>query len=144
MMGKLCRCADVAANKVAAAASADELAMLPVDSKSMASYVSTPALLLCFHAMSGTGLFQDEADVPGPAVELMHSPEVVEHALRAAEAQLSSAITIRRGHGDLLAAWAAQLDVQRACEQALGVPDWREMLQPVLRGSMVCLGLLLN
>eukprot|EP00892_Ulva_mutabilis_P006806 jgi/Ulvmu1/4498/UM002_0224.1 len=127
---------DVASNKVSAAASADELAMLPADSKSVASYVSTPALLLCFHAMSGTGRFQDEAEVPGPALELMRSPELLEHALRAAEAQLSNAIIVRRNHGDLVAVWAAQPDVQRACGQMLGVPEWRELVQPVLRGSL--------
>ena len=87
--------------------------------------------------MSGTGLFEDGAQVPSSASDLMQSPAVVEHALRAAEAQLSSAVTIRRSRGDLLASWAPQPDVKRACEHMLGVPDWHELLQPVLHGSLV-------
>lgn len=130
-------CADVAANKVIAAASAEELAMLPADSKSLPSYLSTPALLQCFHAMSGSGLFEAANEVPAAAATLMQSAEVVEHALLAAEAQLVCAAAARRSHGDVLAAWAVQPDVQRACEHMLGLPDWRELLQPVLHGSLV-------
>lgn len=132
-------CADVAANKVIAAATADELAMLPADSKSLPSYVSTPALLQCFHAMSGSGVFQADSEVPEPAKRLVQSTEMLEHAMYAAEAQLTCAAAARRNHSDLLAAWAVQPDVQRACEHMLGLPDWRELLQPVLHGSLVCL-----
>lgn len=113
--------------------------MLPADSKSLPSYLSTPALVQCFHAMSGTGLFQADSEVPGPAAELMKNSTVVEYALLAADAQLRTAAAARRSHGDLLAAWAAQPDVQRACEHVLGLPEWREVLQPVLHGSLVSL-----
>ena len=85
--------------------------------------------------------------MPGEADELLLSSGAICYALGAAESLLQRALTLRAAHADLAAAWTVSPDVSRAAERVAGVPEWREILQPLLCTCLVrtvaCLLLLL-